>query len=198
VSTAALTTVAAVAATTAAVAIAVAATATVLDNTLAGTDTSIPVSIELGDVRELSDTIVSTLENLTLDRLYYFAYLDWSVGLIINRIVPLNYLEAYAVLFLCGLINTADLGALESGVRNLNLSDSIKDLIDVINDKDFTGTFFGIYADTEADAAKLAYAAGGFFHGPQSEIHNKTKGSGYYYHFHDFHNIIHVWYGSPA
>ena len=60
--------------------------------------------------------------------------------------------------------------------------------------------YYGIYTQTEVDAARLAYALGGFYHklGANSEIHDVRPGSGYYYHFHDIGHNIHVWYGSPA
>jgi len=57
----------------------------------------------------------------------------------------------------------------------------------------------GIYTYVEEDAAKLAYACGGFFKGKfESENHDITKGSGHYYHFHDAMHLIHVFYGNPS
>jgi hypothetical protein len=206
VSTAALTTVAAVAATTAAVAIAVAATATVLDNTavwdpsFSGTDTGdsengnlMPLTIP----RVLDPAIIGVLYELTATRVYHFAYLR-SGNLIISSI-PLNYLEAYAFLLLCGLINTADLGRLEKAVLGTDVPNEILQYWDNLKLWNRTNDIkeFGIYAKEELTAAQLAYAAGGFYRDlAQSEIHN-IAGSGYYYHFHDFNNVIHVWYGNP-
>ena len=203
--TAAITTgaaaVATTAATTAVVAAAVAAGAAVgaeieeeyqlIESTMA--------SVRRG-VRALASTIAATVAEITLDRNYYFAYLTRVLN--IDYSVAMNYLEAYAVLWFSGLINTASsLGKFTVDfLSKIVLSGPIKALIEKIkNNSAIRVGYVGIYTNTEPDAAKLAYAAGGFFRGvAESENHDTTVGSGYYYHFHDFSHTIHVWYGSPA
>jgi hypothetical protein len=201
VSTAALTTVAAVAATTAAVAIAVAATATVLDNTLAdtsfsGTDTGDSEAKPLPLSKPLTISIAKIIEALTFERKYYFAY-RWENSLVIKNLA-MTYLEAYGFLFLCGFINTVDLGDLLYAVNDLVLSQEIQSYANDLRLKKEKIVVFGVYTREEIDAAALAYAAGGLHKGLEySEIHNNTVGNGHYYHFHDFRHAIHVWYGNP-
>lgn len=148
----------------------------------------------------LTTTMEATVSQISINtRVYQFAYL--FNGVLIKTSHRMNYLEAYGVLIGCGLINTSSLGNLLSAVTNLTLPEELETLINDIKNKMNKGEvkkdYFGIYTTNELDAAKLAYAAGGFYKGiAQSETHNVNIGSGYYYHFHDYSHNIHVWYGT--
>lgn len=149
-------------------------------------------------IKKISIAIATTITEITLDRKYYFAYLTGILN--IDYSVSLNYLEAYFVLLESGLINATALGGLKETIKNLVVGNDVINLIENIKtNTKIKKDYLGIYTSEESDAAKLAYAAGGFFQGlEQSETHDSTAGSGYYYHFHDFTHNIHVWYGSPA
>ena len=148
----------------------------------------------------LATSIAATVGQISVNtRVYQFAYL--FNGALVKTSYKMNYLEAYGVLLGCGLINKSSLGNLSSAVINLTLPKELKTLINDIKNKMNKGEvkkdYFGIYTTTESDAAKLAYAAGGFYKGiAQSETHNVNVGGGYYYHFHDYSHNIHVWYGN--
>lgn len=73
-------------------------------------------------------------------------------------------------------------------------------MYDIINLSQFIEVLRSVYGtQLEEDAAKLAYACGGFFKGQFiSENHDITKGSGHYYHFHDVMHLIHVFYGNQS
>lgn len=186
----------ALATTTAAVATAIAAGAYVADRTLQLVD-DLSFINPLKDIRELAESIVKDIKNLTKLRVYQFAYLS-KAGLVILP-TKLNYLEAYAVLIATGFVNYSATGALTVDLQNFVLPTSLATLVNTIKSKSIKAGYVGIYTATESDAAKLAYAAGGFFRGEmQSEIHDKTIGSGYYFHFHDFTHSIHVWYGTAV
>lgn len=149
-------------------------------------------------VRKLSSEIISKITSIVTTKIYQFAYLH--SGSLIIMPLKMNYLEAYAVLVSGGLINLSTAGALSDQIEKLPITAAMATLINTIRtNKDIIVGLFGIYTPLEENAAKLAYAAGGFFKGnPESEIHNKNFGSGYYYHFHDFTHSIHVWYGKAA
>ena len=151
-------------------------------------------------VKALAIAVVATIAEITLDRVYYFAHLTGVLN--INYNYSMNYLEAYVVLLESGLINAgSSLGKFTVDMLSkIEISATLRKLIDWIkNNKEIKKGYFGIYTQTEENAAKLAYVAGGFFKGlPESENHDIRKGSGYYYHFHDFSHSIHVWYGSAA
>jgi hypothetical protein len=150
--------------------------------------------------KPLATATIATILAITMERCYYLAYLS-SGNLMIHYELPLNYVEAYALLFITGYVEAADLGtgSLYTLVDNIILSDGLMDLASIIEQKKINEKYIGIYTKTETDAARLAYAAGGFFKGkPQSEIHDVRPGSGFYYHFHDFAHRIHVWYDLPV
>ncbi len=185
----------AVATTTAAVATAIAAGVYIADQSLQLVDDA-TFSNPLKKVRILASSILSKIEEITLNKVYQFAYLDKS-GLVVLP-TKMNYIEAYGVLLSCGIINNSAVGVLSSELNNFTLSGTLATLVNTIKSKAVKAGYVGIYTISESDAAKLAYAAGGFFRGEaQSEVHDKTEGSGYYYHFHDFTHSIHVWYGNP-
>ncbi len=178
--------------TTAIIATATAASLEVVDQV-------IEFSNSKGEVRALAEAIIAAISYISLDRVYYFAYV-YGPKLNIIRSVPLNYIEAYVVLQATRFVNGASqLGKLAEAVAKCVISADVKGLIEQIkNNAEVRSGYVGIYTDTEADAAKLAYAAGGLFQGKYtSEIHDNTPGSGYYYHFHDAAHALHVWYG-PA
>lgn len=183
----------AITATTAAVAAALAAGVYIADTTLQLVDDSTFINT-LKKVRVLAASILATIAELTMDRIYQFAYLAPS-GLIVLS-TKMNYLEAYAVLIASGIINSSASGALAGKLKNLILPSELTSLVNTIKGKNIKDGYAGIYTLEEKNAAKLAYAAGGFFKGKaESEVHDSTTGSGYYYHFHDFTHTIHVWYG---
>jgi len=156
----------------------------------------------LSKVRPLAENIVNEITKITQERIYYFAYIDTN-GLNINKTVSLNYIEAYYILQSCGYINIA-IDTINATLQTLvSYISPSADIFKLVNDikllqaKNKAGKdYVGIYTIAEKDAAKLAYASGAFHNGlTQSEIHNTTVDSGYYYHFHDITHKIHVWYG---
>lgn len=150
-------------------------------------------------VKILATSIAATVSEITLEKKYYFAHLTKVLN--VNYSVSMNYLEAYAVLWASGLVNASSLGRFTiEMLSKIVLAGPLKQLVEWIkNNKEIKAGYFGIYTAEEEDAAKLAYAAGGFFKGEaQSENHDITDGSGYYYHFHDFTHTIHVWYGNAS
>ena len=193
--TAATTTTAfAVATTSAAVATALAAGVYVADQTLQLVD-DYTFTNPLKKVRALAPSILSKIKEITLNRVYQFAYLD-KTGLIVLP-TKMNYIEAYSVLLACGIINNSAVGTLSSELKDFKLSAALATLVNNIKSRNIKAGYVGIYTVSEESAAKLAYMAGGFFRNKaESEVHDKTKGSGYYYHFHDFTHSIHVWYGT--
>lgn len=195
--------------TTAAVASAVAVTAYGLDTAIGELETSSlsSSSSSSNSVRKLAPTIpisatlLETIDKISNDKyVYHFAYLRNNELHITD--MELNYIEAYTVLVNSGLINaTSDVLGKLSGTIQTNLTGGkLQGLINDIKELHLGEDTFGIYTFEEEDAAKLAYVAGGFFtdkgvEHKYSEIHNTHEGSGYYYHFHDFAHVIHVWYG---
>jgi hypothetical protein len=116
--------------------------------------------------------------------------------------VPLNYIEAYAVLVGRKLIVQSDLSVnLSTAVTNYVKPQNVIDFINSLKgNTDIKKGYSGIYTIAEIDTAKLAYATGAIIKDSiittYSETHNSTVVSRYYYHFHDADHLIHIWYGN--
>lgn len=151
--------------------------------------------------KSLTQTIISALTGiyeLTASRVYNIAYV--SNGIVnIERSISLTYVEALSVLIAAGFLNGITLPSKMATIALGNFTKGMKDLLSKIKGLNLDSRLIGIYTYEEEDAAKLAYACGGFFNGQfRSENHDVTKGSGHYYHFHDAAHLIHVFYGNPS
>ena len=163
-----------------------------------GTDV---MTTSIKDTRALSKTIIATLTagyTLSLNRDYNIAYVAQG-QVIIERGVSLNYIEALSVLVAAGFLNGMTFPKGMTLIGKNNFSTAMNELLKKIEKLNISAKLIGIYTYDESDAAKLAYACGGFFKGKfESENHSPTKGSGHYYHFHDAMHLIHVFYGNPS
>ena len=151
--------------------------------------------------KPLSQTITKVLTAgyvLSMDRDYKFAYV--SNGIVnIEHGTSLNYVEALSVLiaagYLNGLVKPSGMTVIDIG----KFTPAMNNLLNKIKGLNISSKLIGVYTPLEEDAAKLAYACGGFFKKQFiSENHDITKGSGHYYHFHDVMHLIHVFYGNPS
>lgn len=135
-------------------------------------------------------TMPSTTRNV-----YYIAYLA-AGRLNINKQYVLNYLEAYSVLLASGMLkSTIELAKFAI----IPLNSALTNFANNLSKLNIGEQYVGVYAYQRLDAAKLAYALGGFYEGYLlDEIHDERPNSGFYYHFHDKAHRIHVWYGSAA
>ena len=142
--------------------------------------------------------IMATISEISEDnRVYQLAYVD-RYGKLEIMDLKLNYLEAYATLIATGVIHRGNTSILRRLIAGVILSIDMEDIAETIRYSKVSEDVLGIYTFEKADAAKLAYAAGGFFNDEEvSEIHNDNPGCGYYYHFHDINHVMHVWYGRP-
>lgn len=130
------------------------------------------------------------------DKIYYISYLSGN-NLFINYAYALNYAEAYSVLVAAGIINVVSIAKFAV----ITLSTNLKNFATNLKNKNINPRIAGIYTKREMDAAKLAYALGGYSNNGKTminEIHDYRTGSGYYRHYHDVSHTIHVWYGTPA
>ncbi|MDR2266086.1 MAG: hypothetical protein LBE09_00675 [Christensenellaceae bacterium] len=185
--------------------VAVVATATVtIDSTLQNIGYDASTKTYTDNSKEIAKRALTistaTLAEITMESCYYFAYLA-SDRLVITS-VPLNYIEAYAVIVGIGLIKLNKLSVnLSTAVTNYVKPQPVIDFIDSLKgNTNIKKDYLGIYTIAEIDAAKLAYASGAIIKDSiitmYSETHDSTVGSKYYYHFHDAGHLIHIWYGN--
>ena len=149
----------------------------------------------------LDKAFIATLEKgytLSMDRAYYVAYV-YGGQVNINKSVALNYVEALSVLIAAGLINEM---IYPKGFEIITLNKFTNAMLTVYRElisKNIKTDKIGVYTQLRDDAAKLAYACGGFHEGfYRAENHKAFSGSGHYYHFHDAKKAIHVFYGNPS
>jgi hypothetical protein len=148
----------------------------------------------------LPASIAADITNISNDPIYQFAYVDTS-GVKIMETPILTYIEAYVVLVRSSLVTIDRTGSLKNAVLSFIPEQKIVDLINIITSIKKI-SLYGIYTPREADAAKLAYAAGGWAKDRNtkqdmsfSEVHDASPKSNQYNHFHDAFHAIHVWYG---
>ena len=147
--------------------------------------------------KAITATIAGTYE-LTASRDYKIAYIVDKV-VTVEHGVSLNYIEALSVLLAAGFLTGMTLPSGMKTIPQSSFSSAMNDLLNKIKGLNLDSRLIGIYTYLEEDAAKLAYACGGFFKGQfRSENHDVTSGSGHYYHFHDAMHKIHVFYGNPS
>ncbi len=128
-------------------------------------------------------------------KVYYIAYLA-AGRLNIKRNYALNYLEAYSVLLASGMLNST-IKLAKFAIIPLN--STLTSFANSLSKLNIGEQYVGVYAYQRLDAAKLAFALGGFYNGYLlNEIHDMRPNSGFYYHFHDRGHRIHVWYGAAA
>ena len=164
------------------------------------TGTQVQSSVNKG-VRSLTSSLITTLTTgyeLTAERDYKIAYIA-NGQVIIENSYSLTYAEALSVLVAAGFLNGMTFPSQMTLIAEANFSSVMTELLNKIKPMGLSPRLIGIYTYEEADAAKLAYACGGFFNGLfESENHDITSGSGHYYHFHDIAHKIHVFYGNPS
>lgn len=159
------------------------------------------VTYQQTSYKPLTQTIISSLTGtyaLTASRDYKIAYVANGV-VNIEHGTSLNYIEALSVLVAAGFLNGMVFPSGMSIIPVSGFSSTMNSLLNKIRGLNLDSRLIGIYTYQEVDAAKLAYACGGFFRGQfKSENHDVTQGSGHYYHFHDAMHKIHVFYGNPS
>lgn len=130
---------------------------------------------------------------LLSDKVYQFAYVLKNDNNLYIEPPLFNYLEALAIMQAFTITNIT--AGLTEEIADLEWTADIKSVKTIIiNKKGVTNGFgrsgFGIYTQSEATAAKLAFATGAVV--MESECHN----NGQYFHFHSLNHYFHIWYGS--
>lgn len=152
-------------------------------------------------IATVSQSIIDEIDKISIKEIYNIAYIQ--NGVLVKDSTPLSYMEALFVLGECGLINLSKTvgTTLAKLIAKLVLQGKLETVATKLNKvlNNIKNGYCGIYTPLISDAAKLAYVTGAFINNPmESENHDTTKGSGYYYHFHDITHSIHIWYGDPS